>query len=197
MKTKLAFLTLALFSVSAIAVAQKTPFLQLGLKGGVNVTKVDGKSFKDEFNYGFHLGGFAAIKLGEKVGIQPEVLFNQYATKADTSYNNVLNASNLKNVKLNYLSIPLLLNITPSKFITFQAGPQFGILIDKNQDLYKNGKAAFKSGDLSLLGGVQLNIMNVRVGARYFVGLSDISDVDNSDKWKNQGFQVSVGLRII
>ncbi len=184
--------------VSTAAVAQPhLPFLQVGVKGGVNITKIDGKSFSDEFLYGYHLGAFAQIKLGNKWQIQPEVLFNQYNAKVDTSLSNVIDVKNLKGVKLNYVSIPLLLNYTPANFITFQAGPQFGILVDKHKNLFENGKDAFKTGDLSLVGGVQLNIANFRLSGRYFIGLNDIHDASNQDKWKNQGFQLSLGLRII
>jgi hypothetical protein len=44
----------------------------VGLKAGANITKVEGKSFKDEFRYGYHLGGFAEIGLGDKLSIQPK-----------------------------------------------------------------------------------------------------------------------------
>jgi len=36
----------------------------------------------------------------------------------------------------------------------------------------------------------------IRISGRYFIGLSDINDIDNQDKWKNQGFQVSFGLAL-
>jgi hypothetical protein len=200
MKSKLFALAL-LACVSTAALAQEKnkdiPFFQFGPKVGVNITKIDGKSFKDEFNFGFHAGAFATIKIGQEWQIQPEVLFNQLATKTDTSFGNIFNTKNLKNVKLNYLSIPILLNFSPSKVFTIQAGPQFGLLLDKHKDLVQNGKDAFKGGDLSLLGGVQLSIMNFKISGRYFIGLSDINDATSSDKWTNQGFQLSVGLRII
>jgi opacity protein-like surface antigen len=197
MKTKFLVPLLALVLFSVTAMAQRTPFLQAGIKAGVNFTKVDGKSFSDEFRYGYHLGGFVQIKLAEKWQLQPEVLFNQYNTRVDTTLSDVIHTENFKNVTLNYLSIPLLLSYSPTKLISFQAGPQFGVLLDKNKNLFQNGKDAFKSGDLSLLGGVQLNLSNFRISGRYFIGLADINDATNSDKWKNQGFQVSVGLRII
>ena len=80
--------------------------------------------------------------------------------------------------------------------ITFQAGPQFGILIDKGSTALQNGGNAFKNGDLSLLGGVQLNLLKLRVYGRYVIGLNDISDVSNSTKWRNQGLQVGLGLAL-
>lgn len=185
-----------LFSMAGMAQLH-VPAFQLGIKGGVNITKIDGKSFSDEFNYGYNAGAFAIIKVTNHIQIQPEVLFNQYNAKADTAFSNVLNVKNLKDVKLNYLSVPLLLNLTPAKFISFQVGPQFGILLDKHKDLFENGKDAFSGGDLSMLAGIQLNLGALKVSGRYVVGLANINDVSNSDKWKNQGFQLSVGLRII
>ncbi|MEO5681774.1 MAG: porin family protein [Chitinophagaceae bacterium] len=198
MKTKLLVPLVAFVLMSIAGVAQGgVPAFQLGAKGGVNMTKIDGKSFADEFNYGYHAGAFATIKISNRVQIQPEVLFNQFTTKADTAFGNVFNVKNLKEVKLNYVSIPLLLNLSPAKFISFQVGPQFGILLDKHKNLFENGKDAFSGGDFSMVGGVQLNIGGIRLSGRYVIGLADINDAGTRDKWKNQGFQLSAGFRII
>jgi hypothetical protein len=184
-------------TVAANAQLKKVPFFQMGIKGGANLTKVDGKSFNDEFKTGYHAGAFVQLRLSNKFQVQPEVLFNQLNTRTDTSFSNVYDIKNLKDVKLNYISIPLLLTYAPSKVISFQAGPQFGILIDKSKTIAENGKQAFRSGDLSMLGGVQVSIGGIRVNGRYFVGLNNINDIDNQEKWKNQGFQLSVGFKII
>jgi opacity protein-like surface antigen len=172
----------------------------LGFKAGANVTKVDGKSFKDEFKSGYMLGGFAEIKISKKIFLQPEVLYNQYNTKLDSSYNNLWGNAfdGLTSVKLDYLSIPILLNYKlGGGFLSVQAGPQFGILIDKNNSLLQNTRNAFKQGDFSMLGGVQLKLGAFRVNGRYFVGLNNINDLTNDSKWKNQGFQLSVGLALL
>ncbi|MEJ7740799.1 MAG: porin family protein [Chitinophagaceae bacterium] len=197
MKSKLIIFLVAFSLMSAVSFAQKTPFLQAGIKAGTNITKIDGKSFKEEFRFGYSFGGFAAIKVGEKWQVQPEVLFNQYNTKTASNFDTIVNGQSLKNISLNYISIPILLNYSPTKMFTLQAGPQFGILRDKSQDLLQNGKSAFKSGDFSMLGGVQLNVANFKISGRYVVGLSDINDINNQDKWTSQGFQLSVGLRIL
>ncbi len=173
---------------------------RLGIKGGANFTKVDGKSFSDEFRYGYHLGGFAEIGLGKKLAIQPEVLFSQYQTRADSSFENVyqnsVNISNYKDVKLNYLTIPIMLNYKAGKLLTLQAGPQFGILIDQSKDLLQNGEEAFSKGDLALAGGAVINISKLRVTGRYFVGLNNVSDISDQNKWTNQGFQLSLGFSL-
>jgi hypothetical protein len=173
--------------------------LHFGIKGGVNLNKVDGKSFAQEFKHGYSLGAFSEINFSPKVGIQPEVMWNQTNTKTSTEFKDIYNEgiSELKDVKLNYLSIPILLNLRPSKLLTFQVGPQFGILLNTDQGLLQNGKQAFKSGDFSMLGGVQLNIASFKIGGRYAVGLNNINDIDNQDRWKNQQWQLYVGFRII
>lgn len=196
MKTKLFFI-LSLVLAAQASFAQ----FQLGVKGGVNITKVDGKSFSDEFRYGYHLGGFAEIGLGGKFSVQPEVLFNQYNTRVDSTFKNVyqnaLSFSNYKDVKLNYLTIPILLNFKAAKILSLQAGPQFGILIDKNQNLLQNGQSAFNSGEFSMVGGAQLNLGGLKLTGRYIIGLNNISDINSQEKWKNQGFQLSLGFKII
>lgn len=168
----------------------------LGVKGGANITKIDGKSFSDEFQYGYHLGGFVKIGLGGKLSIQPEVLFNQYQAKTDSNfraiYQNAISGSS--DVKLNYLSVPIMLDYRVTRLISLQAGPQFGILMDKNKSLMQNGEDAIKKGDFSLLGGAQLNLGSLKLTGRYMVGLNNINDIDNKDEWKHQGFQLSVGL---
>ncbi len=193
MKAKLTIL-FACILLSTAGMAQ----FRLGIKGGANITKVDGKAFRDEFKYGYHLGGFAEIGLGGKFSVQPEVLWNQYQTRVDSSFKNVYqdatSFSNYKDVKLDYLTIPLLLNYKVGSLLTLQAGPQYGILINQSQNLIENGKDAFKDGEFSMVGGAVINISKLRLTGRYLVGLNNISDISDQNKWKNQGFQLSVGL---
>jgi hypothetical protein len=173
--------------------------IKIGPKLGANMGKIDGNGFDEKYTLGYHVGGFVQINLSKKWGIQPEVLWNQINTDTATNirqvYQNLAN-QDLRNPQLNYLSIPILLNYSPAKIITFQAGPQFGILLNKSDNLLENGSNAFKNGDFSMLGGVQLNLLKFRIYGRYVIGLSDISDIDNTDQWKNQSIQVGVGLAL-
>jgi hypothetical protein len=195
MKTKLLTLIAALFLTQAV-MAQ----FHIGAKAGANIIKVDGKSFKDEFRYGYHVGGFMEIGLGGKISLNPEVLLNQYSTTLDSNFNviyqNVFNPAHQTSVKLNYLSIPLILNYKILGPISLQAGPQFGILLDKNKTLLQNGGNAFKSGDFSMVGGAQIKLSAIRITGRYVIGLNNINDIDDQDKWKSQGFQLSLGLAL-
>ncbi|HRA12536.1 MAG TPA: porin family protein [Chitinophagaceae bacterium] len=194
MKSKFLFLFAAILLSNAM-MAQ----FHIGVKGGANITKVDGESFKDQFRYGYHLGGFAEIRMGNKFVLQPEVLFNQYATRLDSSYKNVYDDvfGGNSNIKLNYLSIPIVINYKLiGSFLSLQAGPQFGILIDQSKTVLQNGGNAFKNGDLSMFAGLQFKIAALRINGRYAIGLNNISDLPDDNKWKSQGFQVSVGLAL-
>lgn len=192
MKTKL--LILAIFSIMGnAAISQK---LHLGFKAGANINKITGKSFSDEFSYGYHMGGFFSVGLGKKFAIQPEVLFNQINVDTSSRFSEVYKFNQVDKVQLRYLSIPVLLNYKPVKFITLQAGPQFGVLMNKSRTLLENGREAFKGGDLSMLGGAQVNIGHLNIYGRYAVGLSNLNDIDNQEKWRSQGFQLGVALTL-
>lgn len=197
MKLKLSVIAF-LMLMSGVAGAQLTA----GVKAGANITKVEGKSFKQEYRYGYQLGGFAMIGLGDKFALQPEVLYTQTQTKVDSGsfrniYQNAFKEVKNGDVKLNYLTIPIMLNY---KFIgnvvALQAGPQFGILLNKDKNLLENGEAAFKGGDFSMAGGLQVKVSKAVISGRYVVGLNNISDLGEQNKWKNQAIQLSVGLAL-
>ena len=59
MKTKI-YALFFLMGLSQLAIAQ----FHIGAKAGANITKIDGKSFKDQFKYGYHVGGFVEIGFG-------------------------------------------------------------------------------------------------------------------------------------
>ncbi|MFT3945978.1 MAG: porin family protein [Agriterribacter sp.] len=187
-------ITLALFSVTSLS-AQG---IKLALHAGANMGKIDGKSFKDEYKLGYHLAVAPEIMFSSKWGIQPEVMFSQTNTSSSTEFEDIykISSDELKDVKLNYLSVPLLLSFRPVSFLTFQAGPQFSILMNKQKKFLENGRDAFTDGDFSMLAGAQINILRLRVYGRYGVGLTNINDIDNQDKWKSQTIQLGVGLAL-
>ena len=191
MKTKLLSLAVAL-CISQLMMAQ----FHLGVKAGANITKVDGKSFNEEFGYGYNLGGFMEIGLGPKFTFQPEVLFNQYSSTLDSNYRHIYEnviASDQSKVKRNYLTFPLLLDYKFLGPIHLQAGPQFGVLMSHDKTFLQNGEQAFKNGDFSMVAGAEIRLAMLRVTGRYLIGMNNINDIDNQDKWKNQVIQLSLG----
>lgn len=182
-----------LFGSLAGAGAQGVHF---GIKAGADINKLDGKSFKRQFSYGYQVGAFAEIGLTSRFGIQPEVLLSQVNIDTSDNLSEVYKLNGLKDVRLKYLKIPIMLNYKPNQFVSLQVGPQFGVLLDKEKNALENGKNAFKTGDFSMVGGLQLNVSKLRIYGRYAVGLSNLNDIDNSEKWKSQSFQVGLGLTL-
>ncbi len=192
MKTKFIPFAILLFISSSLF----SQTFKVGIKGGANLGKISGVSFKDEFSFGYHVGGFATIGLSKKFAIQPEVLFNQVNNDTTTSFSDIFKVKNADKIQLKFLSIPLLLNYNINKFITLQAGPQFGILLNKNDNLLQNGNNAFKSGDFSLLGGVQLNLLKFRIYGRFVGGQTNINNLSNNVTWKTKAIQLGVGFTL-
>jgi hypothetical protein len=195
MKTKSVLLSVVLIAVMSIGTNAQG--FHIGIKGGANLFKIDGRSFNDEYNLSYNVGAFAELYFNKTWGIQPELLWNQTNFRTATDFSSIV-PEGYDDVKgsLNYLTMPILLSYRPSKIISFMAGPQFGILVNQTS-IVDSAKAAFKHGDLSLVGGVQLNLGGFKLGARYFIGLNNISDATNVEAWKNQGAQVYIGLRIL
>ena len=183
----------------AFAAASSAQGVRLGAKVGTNLNKIEGQSFNNGFDLSYHAGGFAEIDFNKKWGIQPEVLFNQTTGRRssfNTLYASVANPNGSEKFKLNYLSIPLLLRYNVGSLLSLNAGPQFSILLSDDKTLLQSGKSAFKNGDFSMVGGAQLNFAFLRVYGRYNIGLQNINDIDNKDKWTNQQIQLGIGLKL-
>ena len=193
MKTRLISLITLLLFVSAASYSQS---FTVGIKGGASINKITGKSFKEEFTYGYHVGGYATIGLSKKFAFQPEVLFNQINTDTSSQFSSIYAFNHINNIKLSYLSIPLILNYNVSNLLALQVGPQFGVLIDQNKNLLENGGDAFKSGDFAMLGGLQLRLLKFRVYGRYVIGLNNLDNIGNKDTWKSQSIQLGVGINL-
>lgn len=176
--------------------------IRLGLKAGANLNKISGQSFNDGFDLSYHAGGFLEIDLNKKWGIQPELLWNQTSSKpssfntiyaSTTSTNPSLDA--FKSIKLDYLSIPLLLRYNVGGMLSLVAGPQFSILIKEDNTLLQNSQSAFKNGDFAMVAGAQINLKMLRIYGRYNIGMQNINDIDQKDKWTTQQIQLGLGFR--
>lgn len=173
----------------------------LGIKGGADVRKISGSLFDEKFNFGYHLGGFVQLGLTKSIIFQPEIYFSQTSYDSSDNFHVLIDsATRVKNLKLGYLNIPLLLGLKINQRIMLQAGPQFGILMNQSQNLKSNGQDALKKGDVSLVAGIQITAASFVIYGRYLVGLSDAGKVDltqvaDQGSWKSQTIHLGVGLR--
>jgi len=190
MKTVKLFFLVCVLLISGAIFAQVHP----GIKAGLNATKIDGKSMAKEFQYNYLVGGVIELEFGKRFGITPEVLFNQASSSLATNVDPSIFNTNQAKAKLNYLSIPILADIKLVGPLHLQAGPQYSILLNSDESIFKNGENAFKKGDFSLAAGLKIKASIFRLSARYLVGLDNINQINNQEKWKKQEMQLTVGL---
>jgi hypothetical protein len=171
---------------------------KIGAKVGSNITGLTGLQFKQGFEYGYHLGLFSELSLSKSIGFQPELLWSQTNLTSATNLSVLYQPSlgNLQDIRLTYLSIPLLLSIKPFKRLTFQVGPQFGVLIDNTKPFSANATGAFKNGDFSMMAGAQIKLVGLRLYGRYGIGLTNINDIQEQDKWRSKTLQLGVGIAL-
>jgi hypothetical protein len=203
---------LSFFVLFAIAASVQAQSVHVGLKLGVNLDKVKGESFKEGYNAGFLGGGFVDVGIGHSLGISGEVLFNQTDTKYNQANASVwqqgsTTISDGTKIKLNYMTIPVLLDIKAAKVLTFQLGPQVGILLNSNETLVQSGsnafQNAFKSGNFGIVLGARINVGSLRVYGRYIIGVTNMNNASgaaaatNSDNWTSQQIQLGIGFAIL
>lgn len=183
------FILVTALTLSVLAQAQPS----IGVKGGLNLANVSGDVEDNSIRTAFHLGAYATIKFGDKLGFQPELLYNSIGTKIkDPDFGDT-------DLVMNYISIPLMLNYYINDMIALQAGPQVSLL--SSADLKFDGgsidfKDFVKGNDMGLNFGAMLNFGKLNATARYCLGLTDIDDTDSPDKIKNGVIQISLGFRL-
>jgi|SRR5690242_3932545 hypothetical protein len=175
-------------------------FFRFGAKGGVNINKINGQSYKDGFNYNYLVGGFMQFNFSRRFGIQPEVNFvqssSEFASDASTVYDDLFYNGDQRKAKLDYLKVPVFLNINigPSKRVKLQVGPQYGNVLKETVDSLKNNGNIFKQAQWAAVGGLWFQLPFINLGARYEIGLNNINNIDNREKWRSQAFTIFAGI---
>ena len=185
MKKTLIVLLLSVVGYGAFAQAQ----VAIGLKAGVNVAKLNNDDVESSSITAFHGGAFALFKF-TSIGIQPELLFSQQGTSIDDV------SLGKGDLKMSYMTIPVMVKFYLPGGFNLQAGPQFGFLNSAEFD-GNDVKDSFKNSDMSLNVGAAWDApFGIVLDARYNIGLSDISEDSSIGEFKSGIFQFSVGYKI-
>ncbi|MBQ0735424.1 porin family protein [Aquimarina celericrescens] len=186
MKTiKKGTLILALLFMGAITANAQSNIdgLKFGIKGGANLAKL--KNVDSKAKIGLVAGVFTEYGFSDKFSLRSEVLFSVQGAKAKGSS---------EKVKLNYINaLPALIKFYPVKKFSLEAGPQIGLLISK-----KGGgllKSDYRKLDYGLTLGAGFHIIeNIEIGARYYLGLRDITKTPGEVKNAVFQFTLSYGF---
>lgn len=157
-----------------------------GLKLGLSTENLDGETVQNEglslaikdANYGFHIGAFARLRLGEKFHIQPEVLFN--SETVDYTLNDVSQNVVNKIVSETYqnLDFPLLAG-WQFGFFRLNAGPVGHVHVASKSDIGDNVPTytqRFEDFTLGYQAGAGLDIWKIVIDLRYEGNLTRLGD---------------------
>jgi hypothetical protein len=120
----------------------------------------------------FHAGiAIKDIKLTDKIGLQPELLYSMQGFKV----------AGVGNVGIHYLSVPLLVTFPVTEGLNLQVGPQVSYMVNSRvgvvSDLFSvtyNG--LFNKIDAGAVAGMEYKVTdNVSLGGRYYLGMSNVN----------------------
>lgn len=194
------FIAITFLIITKISAQERENFFRFGGKAGVNINKIKGQSYKAGFSYDYLLGGFLQFNLSKSIGIQPEVNFTQststFTNESTDVYDDLFANGSQQKARLNYLKVPVLVNfnIGPSKRVKLQLGPQLGGLVNAKIDSLQNNGNLYKNSDWSAVGGLWIQLPFINIGGRYELGLTNINDIDNREKWKSQAITIFAGF---
>ena len=197
----LASIVLSLMLVTfSTANADAQESLQLGIKGGINLIKVSGRSFNTKVQPGAIAGIYGELNFSKKWVLQPELVWNQVVTQTSEEFGQIYPGNGLITSQAinNYIALPILVAFKPTPELSILAGPQYGYLVNQTQGLWHTdqNKGIFKKNDLAVVIGGQLNLGKVRIGARYLWNITDANGINNSDQWREHGFQAYLGYQL-
>lgn len=162
--------------------AQETKPLEIGIKGGINLSNLyTNDASKTDMIPGFNAGLFAKIPVTSLLAFQPEL---SLSTKGATlTYDNLL-VNGTANFNLTYLELPLLGVINVTKRFNIQVGPYLAYMLDakvtnkSNVSLFNFEQNLnvdkFNRFDAGVAFGAGIDIDAITMGVRYNLGLTKV-----------------------
>jgi hypothetical protein len=177
----------------AVCISAKAQF-SLGIKGGVNFSKINTDNFNESTRTGYQAGVFA--RFGSALYLQPEVYLSSTGGNFTTT-----DGTFKANVKFTNLSVPLLLGHSfGSKDLNFRlmVGPVYTYALSKDESFSDNANAAiadfghYKNSTIGFQAGGGVDIGPITADLRYEGGLTKI----NPDFGQRQNlWALSVGFK--
>ena len=191
-----------IISISVVLLIVVNLFAQdkfsIGIKVGQNFSSVNNVAV-DHNTASFHAGVTTHFGISEKLGISPELILSQTKLVTAPPVLNLIgnnSATQPETYHLNYLSIPILLDVKLMSKLSLQAGPQYSILLDQKKDGIGNASMAFNSGEFAFVGGAKLDLGGFGLYGRYVVGLQNINELQNQASWKTTQWQLGIGMSL-
>ena len=178
----LAIMITGIISANAQSYNYNNKAVMYGIKGGMNLAKLKGVDGK--IRNGFTAGVFAEYAMTDNFAIRTETNFSTQGVKVkEGDYS----------IKLNYINMPVLAKYYPTDGISVELGPQLGVLLSgKGGPLTKK---SYKTLDFGIGFGLGFSLgEGVELGARYTLGLTDITKTPGSVKNSVLNFTLAIGF---
>lgn len=175
-------MVIAAFGFTNTAKAQDINF---GIKVGANFSNLNGADIDLDGRSSLHAGVVLELELMDKFALQPELIYSTQGAEIP----------DLAELKLDYLSLPILAKYYLVKGFSIEAGPQFSFLVNDATESLQDGVAVddFEGESFDLGGVIGLGFktpVGIFAQARYVIGLTAVEE--NPDI-KNGVFQISLG----
>lgn len=184
-----------------IVAASTAKSQKFGIKAGANFSNLSkGFDYMDtKVLVGANAGVFANIPISSQFNFKPEIMYNGTGSKVEYAQNQV---GNDYTRRLNYISVPLMLEyrFIPKAFL--EAGPQLSYMISaKEKYILLNGSEATATISKDFLNQFDFGIgigagyyFTEKLGAniRYVAGITDIYKYNDSDAVRNNNVQVGL-----
>lgn len=188
---KKVFLSFVFVVVASAAFAQVSGGIRLGMNLANQNVEALGVSVSGDSKVGLLGGLYLTANLSDKFAVQPELLYSSMGTKTD----DISDA-------FGYIQVPILLRYNINENFNLHAGPQIGLLLSAKSDGV-DIKDEFKGTDFGASFGAGVDFGKFNGGLRYYLGFSNISDIDTSSipglgdiSFKNTSFQIYLGYKL-
>jgi len=166
--------------------------LYFGVKAGANYSNFTNANFDTEGLTGFHAGALVGYKFNDHFAVQEEFL---YSTQGAKIKGGLMDG---EDIKLSYVTVPILLKYKTNFGLYLEAGPQIGILVDEDftsLGIPSSTKFAEKI-DGGVAAGIGYQFQNgLGIGARYYLSLTDVSKIKTAginNDFQNNTAQLSL-----
>jgi len=209
MKKLMMIFTAAAITTAAAAQENTTgkPDVKFGIRAGMNLSNIsksgDYNDLTTGSKTGFNAGVFAEIPLVTVLSIQPEVQFSQKGFKSNGTF--LTNPYEYKQT-INFIEVPLLVKIKPTRNFGILVGPQFSFLSSTKtqfttanteyENIVKEDNDNLRKNILGGVFGVEASANRFLVGLRYSMDFQKNNGDGSSTslQYKNQVASLYVGL---
>lgn len=201
----------ALAGIACSTFAQKASApntIKLGFKVGTNYSNVfDSKTnqFNANAKFGVVVGAFVSMPFAEYFSFQPEVIFSQKGFRGSGS---ILGSPYQFTRTTDFIDIPLLFAVKPTKSVSILIGPQYAFLLKQVDEFTTTATSSVQQQEfendnirrniLSVLTGFDVTVKQLVLAARvgWDVQNNNGDGTSSTPRYKNVWYQVAIGFTL-